>query len=196
MGLFEHPFAGDGEELHRIFDKTEGAELSLQSARESMILLKNNGVLPLSGKIRKLAVIGPHADCARKFFGGYTHLCMMESVYAVKSSIAGVEDSPESGRLDTEQAKGDAQTGQSGTSGGEVRSDSAVLPGGEPVEYVPGTQIQSDEAKLLRRYPASAETGVQESAGRTETADAGHRDSVCFTATRWQGRTKADLRKP
>ena len=149
MGLFEHPFAADGEELHRIFDKTEGAELSLQSARESMILLKNNGALPLSGKIRKLAVIGPHADCARKFFGGYTHLCMMESVYAVKSSIAGVEDSPESGRLDTEQAKGDAQTGQSGTSGGEVRSDSAVLPGGEPVEYVPGTQIQSDEAKLF-----------------------------------------------
>ncbi|MDM8209824.1 glycoside hydrolase family 3 N-terminal domain-containing protein [Mediterraneibacter glycyrrhizinilyticus] len=124
MGLFEHPFAADGEELHRIFDKTEGAELSLQSARESMILLKNNGVLPLSGKIRKLAVIGPHADCARKFFGGYTHLCMMESVYAVKSSIAGVEDSP-------------------------VLPGDAVLPGGEPVEYVPGTQIQSDEAKLF-----------------------------------------------
>ena len=127
MGLFEHPFAADGEELHRIFDKSEGAELSLQSARESMILLKNNGALPLSGKIRKLAVIGPHADCARKFFGGYTHLCMMESVYAVKSSIAGVEDSPESGRVETEPAKGDAQ----------------------PVEYVPGTQIQSDEAKLF-----------------------------------------------
>ena len=149
IGLFEHPFAADGEELHRIFDKTEGAELALQSARESMILLKNNGALPLSGKIRKLAVIGPHADCARKFFGGYTHLCMMESVYAVKSSIAGVEDSVESGRLDTEPAKGDTQTDQSGTSGGEVRSDSAVLPDGEPVEYVQGTQIQSDEAKLF-----------------------------------------------
>ncbi len=155
MGLFEHPFAADEEELHRIFHKPEGAELSLQSARESMILLKNNGALPLSGKIRKLAVIGPHADCARKFFGGYTHLCMMESVYAVKSSIAGVEDSPESGRLDTEPVKSDAQTDQSGTSGGEVRSGgevlpaSAVLPDGEPVEYVPGTQIQSDEAKLF-----------------------------------------------
>ena len=124
MGLFEHPFAADEEELHRIFHKTEGEELALQSARESMILLKNNSALPLSGKIRKLAVIGPHADCARKFFGGYTHLCMMESVYAVKSSIAGVEDSP-------------------------VLPASAVLPGGEPVEYVPGTQIQSDEAKLF-----------------------------------------------
>lgn len=143
MGLFEHPFAADGEELHRIFDKSEGAELSLQSARESMILLKNNGALPLSGKIRKLALIGPHGGCARKFFGGYTHLCMMESVYAVKSSIAGVEDSPESGRLDTEPAKGDAQSGTSGGAAG------AALPNGEPVEYVPGTQIQSDEAKFF-----------------------------------------------
>ena len=98
MGLFEQPFAMDGESCKKIFEEKEGAELSLRSARESMVLLKNNGVLPLSGKI-KLAPIGPHADCARKFFGGYTHLCMMESVYAAASSIAGVEGSPESGQI-------------------------------------------------------------------------------------------------
>lgn len=133
MGLFEHPFAMQGEELRQIFAGTEGAELSLQSARESMILLKNDGSLPLSGRIRKLAVIGPHADCARKFFGGYTHLCMMESVYATASSIAGVEESPESGNLE-------AQNGQ---------SCKAVLPDGEPVTYIPGTQVQSDEAEFF-----------------------------------------------
>lgn len=74
MGLFEQPFAMDGESCKKIFEEKEGAELSLRSARESMVLLKNNGVLPLSGKIKKLALIGPHADCARKFFGGYTHV--------------------------------------------------------------------------------------------------------------------------
>ena len=211
MGLFEHPFAVDGEELHRIFHKTEGAELALQSARESMILLKNNGVLPLSGKIRKLAVIGPHADCARKFFGGYTHLCMMESVYAVKSSIAGVEDSPESGRLDTEQAKGDAQ----------------------PVEYVPGTQIQSDEAKLfddilrlqkpecrslleelkLRMpdteilhaygYPVAGadESGFKEALKAVEEADAviltlGGKHGTCSMATMGEGVDAANINLP
>ena len=68
MGLFEQPFAMDGESCKKIFEEKEGAELSLRSARESMVLLKNNGVLPLSGKIKKLALIGPHADCARKFF--------------------------------------------------------------------------------------------------------------------------------
>ena len=65
MGLFEQPFAMDGESCKKIFEEKEGAELSLRSARESMVLLKNNGVLPLSGKIKKLALIGPHADCAR-----------------------------------------------------------------------------------------------------------------------------------
>ena len=120
MGLFEHPFAMTGEELHRIFEDPAGRELSLQSARESMVLLKNNGVLPLKKGIRKLALIGPHADCARKFFGGYTHLCMMESVYAVANSIAGVESSEESGSMDA-----------------------------EVVKRVSGTQIQSDEAPLF-----------------------------------------------
>ena len=80
MGLFEHPFSMEGRALREVFENEQGVRLSLRSARESMILLKNNGALPLSGGIRKLALIGPHGNCARKFFGGYTHLCMMESV--------------------------------------------------------------------------------------------------------------------
>ena len=123
MGLFEHPFAMEGTSLHQVFKNERGSRLSLQSARESLVLLKNDGALPLKSKIRKLALIGPHADCARKFFGGYTHLCMMESVYAVTSSIAGVDTSPESEHMaDSEKGK---------------------------VKYVPGTKIQSDETELF-----------------------------------------------
>ena len=90
MGLFEHPFALQGKALQRAFSEPKDRELSLRSARESLVLLKNDGALPLSKSIKKLAVIGPHADSARKFFGGYTHLCMMESTYAIANSIAGV----------------------------------------------------------------------------------------------------------
>lgn len=89
MGLFEHPFALGGEELKEAVTAPEDRELSLQSARESMVLLKNDGVLPLQ-KAKKIALIGPHAAFARKMFGGYTHMCMMESVFAVANSIAGV----------------------------------------------------------------------------------------------------------
>lgn len=91
MGLFEHPYALEGAELKDIFYDKEDRALSLKSALESMVLLKNNGVLPLDRKIRKLAVIGCHAKNARSFFGGYTHLSMEEAVHAVANSIAGLE---------------------------------------------------------------------------------------------------------
>lgn len=89
MGLFEHPFALDGQALRDAVVHSEDREASLKSARESMVLLKNNGALPLR-KPQKIAVIGPHAAYARKMFGGYTHMCMMESTYAIANSIAGV----------------------------------------------------------------------------------------------------------
>ena len=53
---------------------------------------------PLRKVVKKIALIGPHADCARKFFGGYTHLCMMESTLAVANSIAGVSGVVTDGR--------------------------------------------------------------------------------------------------
>ena len=98
MGLFEHPFALQGEELRRAFSDPNDWEISLRSARESLVLLKNDGALPLQKTVKKIALIGPHADCARKFFGGYTHLCMMESTLAVANSIAGVSGVVTDGR--------------------------------------------------------------------------------------------------
>lgn len=84
----------EGEELKESFVKVhQEGKLSYDSAVESMVLLKNDGILPFSGeqmRNKKIAVIGPHADNARMFFGGYTHLSMMESIYAVANSIAGV----------------------------------------------------------------------------------------------------------
>lgn len=90
MGLFENPFAMKGTELHSTVVKSSDREVSLKSARESMVLLKNDGILPLTAEPKKIAVIGPHAAYARKMFGGYTHMCMMESTYAIANSIAGV----------------------------------------------------------------------------------------------------------
>ena len=49
MGLFENPYALAGEELKEAVCQGKDREVSLQSAKESLVLLKNNGVLPLKG---------------------------------------------------------------------------------------------------------------------------------------------------
>lgn len=91
MGLFEHPYALDGENLKRVFLNEEDEKVTLQSALESLILLKNNGALPLKKEVKRIALVGCHAANARSFFGGYTHLSMVEAVHAVANSIAGME---------------------------------------------------------------------------------------------------------
>lgn len=90
MGLFEHPYAMDPEEVQKIFDKEENQKIMLQSALESLVLLKNDGVLPLSRKIKKVAVIGYHASTGRSNFGGYTHFSMAEGDLAARTSMAGL----------------------------------------------------------------------------------------------------------
>jgi len=49
----------------------EHDRLSLDVAHQSMVLLKNNGILPLGNKYKKIAVIGPNADDLDVLLGNY-----------------------------------------------------------------------------------------------------------------------------
>ena len=69
LGLFDRPFV-DEELDAKVKRSAEHLGLSLQSARESMTLLRNEGgLLPLSRSLRRIAVIGPNANVAR--YGDY-----------------------------------------------------------------------------------------------------------------------------
>ena len=47
-------------------------KLALRAARESIVLLKNDGILPLDAKrLKKIAVIGPNADSRAALYGNY-----------------------------------------------------------------------------------------------------------------------------
>jgi len=52
-------------------DTPEHRELSLRLARESMVLLKNDGLLPLKPGTKKIAMVGPLADQLPVLFGNY-----------------------------------------------------------------------------------------------------------------------------
>lgn len=59
---------------YAINDCAEHRQLALQTARESIVLLKNEGLLPLNleaGKIKTIAVIGPNAADERVMLGNY-----------------------------------------------------------------------------------------------------------------------------
>lgn len=90
MGLFEHPFAPDPANRDTSFQLTSDRAATARSARESLVLLHNDGALPLQRNLGKLAVIGCHATTARYFFGGYTHYSMAEGKLAANSSMAGL----------------------------------------------------------------------------------------------------------
>jgi beta-glucosidase len=69
-GLFEHPYA-DARHAEVVTDDAAARALAVEAAQESIILLKNDGTLPLQPhRIRTLAVIGPNAAVAR--LGGYS----------------------------------------------------------------------------------------------------------------------------
>lgn len=89
MGLFENPFALAGDDLENTVHAPEDDPVAFQAAQQSLVLLKNDGLLPLSGKEKKIAVIGPHALNARYYFGGYTHVSMLEETRASAWSMAG-----------------------------------------------------------------------------------------------------------
>ncbi len=64
LGLFENPRLPDAQRQRAVIGSAEHAEFNLQVARRSLILLRNNGVLPIdqSAAVRRIAVLGPNAD--------------------------------------------------------------------------------------------------------------------------------------
>ncbi len=72
LGLFENPFVDEGTVLQQ-FDSPENLKLAYEIACKSIILLKNDGLLPLNKDAAKIAVIGPNADSGRNMMGDYSY---------------------------------------------------------------------------------------------------------------------------
>jgi len=55
-----------------VVDSPEHRRLARRAAQQSLVLLKNDGVLPLTPQLRSLAVIGPNADAPLVLWGNYS----------------------------------------------------------------------------------------------------------------------------
>jgi len=73
LGLFDPPLMVPyAKTPESEIDSEAHRELALQAARESIVLLKNDGVLPFQAEIKKIAVVGPLAESVRVLHGNYS----------------------------------------------------------------------------------------------------------------------------
>ena len=62
-------------------------ELAVQSAREGMVLLKNDGILPFAKNVKRLAVVGPNADDIELMNGNYGGTPIKEHEFSILTGI-------------------------------------------------------------------------------------------------------------
>lgn len=93
-GLFEHPYIDEEKVLESMNNAAKSA-VSEEIASKSIVLLKNEGVLPLKKGV-KVALVGPHADSLRYPVSGYTFPAYVEMLAAAgdggEVSIGGMAD--------------------------------------------------------------------------------------------------------
>jgi beta-xylosidase len=85
LGLFERPYV-EASSASRWIAMQEHRELARSIAAKSVVLLRNDGVLPLAAAVGSVAVIGPNANEARHLLGDYTYPAHVESLLEMRSS--------------------------------------------------------------------------------------------------------------
>ncbi|MEL9940361.1 MAG: glycoside hydrolase family 3 N-terminal domain-containing protein [Ignisphaera sp.] len=94
LGLLDNPFV-DESKVPETFDNPEHRKLALEVARESIVLLKNDGILPLPKNLRAIAVIGPNANEPRNMLGDYhydAHLARSTTSVKVVTVLEGIRN--------------------------------------------------------------------------------------------------------
>ncbi|MFH1539620.1 MAG: glycoside hydrolase family 3 C-terminal domain-containing protein, partial [bacterium] len=72
LGLFDAPYVADPDSADAIVSSEEHDKVSLQSSRESLVLLKNDGLLPADmNSIKSILVTGPNAKAVNPMISRY-----------------------------------------------------------------------------------------------------------------------------
>jgi beta-xylosidase len=80
LGLFDQPYVPIPDDAILEALAADEARAARRLAERSLVLVKNDGILPLAPGRRRVAVIGPIADSARDLLGDYSHLVHMETL--------------------------------------------------------------------------------------------------------------------
>ncbi len=132
MGLFENPRRPDLERAAVEIARADHRDANLAAARQSLILLQNNGLLPIDlSKVKSIAVVGPNADDDLQQLGDW--------------SLGASQHPPEAGKHPRERTT---------TILDGIR---AIAPAGTLVNYAVGCSIIDDDLSGIPAAVAAAQ---------------------------------------
>ena len=145
LGLFENPYA---DESQVSLQSDSARELAKEVALQSIVLLENNGILPLNvAQKPKVAVIGPTADDQLAMFSGYS--------FPVHLIIANMQEE----RVQYAKTPLQALTERFGTNNVSYAKGCEILTERNPEAPVfPGDVDSEKAASLERTSPISRDT--------------------------------------
>ena len=178
LGLFENPYVDEGSVMVE-FETPENRELAKKIARQSLVLLKNDGSLPLKPSIKKLALIGPNADSGRCMMGDYSYAAVLELMHQDPPKDSGYEGLSQA---EVEKLPVEIPT--------VLEAFKQFLPDSMEVGFAKGCEINSED-----------KSGFAEAVDLAKSADTavvvlGHRSGLAYNCTTGEFRDSTDLGLP
>ncbi len=178
LGLFENPFVDEGSVLAE-FETPANRELAKQIAGKSLVLLKNDGALPLKESVKKIALIGPNADNRRCMLGDYSYSAVLELMTQDPPGGSGYEGLT---KADIEKMPVEVPT--------VFESLKHALPASMQVDYAKGCDVSSQD-----------KSGFAEAVELAKDADVavvvvGHKSGLSHDCTTGEFRDSTDLGLP
>lgn len=178
LGLFENPYVDENAVLAE-FETPANRELAKEIAGQSLVLLKNDGTLPLKETVRKIALIGPNADNRRCMLGDYSYSAVLELMHQDPPSGSGYEGLTQA---DIEKMPVEIPT--------VFETLKRALPAGMEVAYAKGCDISGMD-----------KSGFAEAVELAQDADLavlvlGHKSGLAYDCTTGEFRDSTDLGLP
>lgn len=151
LGLFEQPYV-DEAGAGAAFDTPEARSHARSLAEQSMVLLANDGVLPLARGCR-LALIGPAADDRRLLLGDYHYPAHAEIVYRRGELDAAIAPAAPGAHAAAPDAAADFQPGPHYV---EMATPREALAEFAEVVWAPGCDVAGDDAAGIEAAVAAA----------------------------------------
>ncbi len=178
LGLFENPYVDESGVLAE-FETPANRELAKEIAGQSLVLLKNDGTLPLKETVKKIALIGPNADDRRCMLGDYSYSAVLELMHQDPPKGSGYEGLTQA---DIEKVPVVIQT--------VFENLKQAIPSDMDVNYAKGCDIAGED-----------KSGFAKAVDLTENSDIavlvlGHKSGLAYDCTTGEFRDSTDLGLP